>query len=179
MKKYAITLYRSTDLKHSGRIIMACSSLTKKKHSKCCERLYIRVGRMVVSTVLCPGANVLHTVRVILTALCLFPRYILAVPSARSRFILDTSLSVYIRLHGKKYMKMPLNNLCDCAVSSVELLSSSCRGGLLRIRSSRNVKDIMSNLMVSYIGLIQYYAMLRELSAPPTRGSRYHKLPKG
>lgn len=157
MKKYVTTLFQSTDLKPSGRITISYFSSMTPKRLRSFYVVYVRVGRMVVSSQVSREASVLHTLRVMLTALCLFPDYLRTVPAVRSRVIAGFSLSAFIKVRERKYMRMPLNLLCRNAVQSAAVLSNSVPGGHLRLISSRNVKTSIASLMTSYVTLIQYY----------------------
>ena len=87
----------------------------------------------------------------------IYPRFLEVCKPARSRYIRNFLLQRFIKVQRKKYINLPLTILCELAVLSVANMSSSCRGGLLRLHSFQNVKDLLINLHISYCSLIQYY----------------------
>jgi len=60
----------------SARIIISYYSSTQKKSYKYVQRLYLKHGRLVVSTFKFPKESAHHTLRVMLTAVCLALLYL-------------------------------------------------------------------------------------------------------
>ena len=115
--------------------------------------LYVRVGSLVLCKPISPKATLLHTFRATLLALCLYPKFLKCVPSVRSRFILSSSVSAFLKVNERKYTKRPLGTLCIGALSTMVLLRSMFYGGRLTLSSSQNVKDILISLHVCALQL--------------------------
>ena len=76
MKRYTSTLWVNTDRSISARIIISYYSRTRSKSQRYYDSVMIRVGSSVVQISRLPAVELHHTLRVILTALVLFPYYI-------------------------------------------------------------------------------------------------------
>lgn len=160
MKKLHTILSVSTDPYISAHISTSYFSSTLMKSFRHLEKFYIRVGRLVISITPYQQESAVTTLRNTLTAVILAQEYIATVPCVRSAYILRTSLSAFIKVRKRKYMKMSLIRLMLLSVRSTALLHAPIRGGRLSICSSPNVKDIVSNLIMSYCTLIQSYKRL-------------------
>ena len=83
-KKCVILPLANTDLYTSARIIISYYSSNQMKPYRYVQRLYLRLGPMVVSTVRYPKVSVHHTLRAMLIAVCLYPKFLHYLPSVRS-----------------------------------------------------------------------------------------------
>ena len=157
MKKLHTIWSANTDPYISAHISMSYFPSTLRKSFKHLENYYIRVGRLVISISPSQGVSALTTLRNTLIAVIVARDYIASMPCVRSAYILRTMLNGFIKVKKKKYMKMSLRALMILSVKSMVELHSPIRGGRLSLSSSRNVKDMVINLLTNYFTLIASY----------------------
>jgi hypothetical protein len=122
-KRKCVTMsLANTDPYTSARIIISYYSSTQKKPYKYVQRLYLRHGPLAVSTFKYPKESVHHTLRVMLTAVCIYPKFLKCVPSVHSAYILKGWVKAFCKVNARKYMRLPLNSkealqICSKAVS--------------------------------------------------------------
>lgn len=155
MKNFVITLLENTDPSISVRISILCYGSRQKKFGRKSLKLYIRVGRLVVSTAIYPRATVLTTLRDTLTALAIFPEYLNKANPSRLRVIRDFSEKRFCAVKKKKYIRYPLESLLKEASLSMALIQSSLCGGHLRLRSTHDVRSSLHSLMQNVFEVIE------------------------
>lgn len=163
MKKLHTIWSANMDQSISAHISMCYFSSIPTKHYRHLEKLYLRVGRLVVSITPSHEESVHSTLRNTLTAIVISQEYIQHVPFVRSHIIRETSLNLFLRARKKRYMKLPLNLLMKHAAKSLAMMSMCIPGGRLSAYSTQNVKDLIHQLIANYLSLIQYYELRKEL----------------
>ena len=175
MKKYATTLLASMDPFIFGHIGICYYSSTRKKHSRIIESVYLSAGvnakryitrgkkgtfinpaRLVVSMPLCREASAAHTLRAMLTAVCLSHDFIRTVPSVRSRLILNSSVKAFISVRKKRYMRMALPILMRLSVKCLAKMQMCTLGGRLSLPSTLKLPDLVKCLITRYLMLINH-----------------------
>ena len=119
-------------------------------------RLYVRVGRLVVSMYKPPKVPLQTMLRAMLIALALYPDFLRLAVSGRSVPTLSGSVSRFLKMKEKVYMKKPLQNLSIEACSSMENISSLTCGGRVQLSSFPDVKSLLLSLHVGVLTLIDY-----------------------
>ena len=150
------TIVANTDLRHSVRIGISYFGSKTKDSSRSLQKLYVRVGHMVVSTTLSREVKLLPTLRATLIAIALYPKYLTHLPSSQSRIILSAWELRFLKIHQKKLMRLPILVLLELAASSMISLQTLSCGGHLRTPTFLSVKDMLRNLHLSVITLICY-----------------------
>ena len=164
MKRLRTIWSANMDLSISAHISMCYFSSIPTKHYRHLEKLYLRVGRLVVSIIPSHEESVHSMLRNTLTAIVISQEYIQHVPFVRSHIIRETSLNLFLRSRKKRYMKLPLNLLMKHAVKSLAMMSMCIPGGRLSAYSIQNVKDLTLQLIVNYLTLIQSYQLRNQLT---------------
>lgn len=174
-KKCVILPLANTDLYTSARIIISYYSSNQTKSYKYVQRLYLRLGPMVVSTVSYPKVSVHRTLRAMLIAVCLYPKFLHYLPSVHSAFILKNWVKAFCKVNERKYTHLPLSSLLSEASLSMDAIRNLMYGGRLTLTSTPNVKDLLINLHVNVLTLME--SMIRQgiYSRPPKRRSRLQK----
>ena len=159
----------------SVRIIISYYSSTQKKSYKYVQRLYLRHGPLVVSTFKYPKVSVHHTLRVMLTAVCIYPKFLKCVPSVRSAYILKGWVKAFCKVNARKYMRLPLMTLLKEASCSMVNIRNLMYGGRLTLSSTPSVEDMLINLHTNV--LIATESMIRRgiYSRPVKQRSRWRK----
>ena len=130
---------------------------------------------MVVSTVSYPKVSVHHTLRAMLIAVCLYPKFLHYLPSVHSAFILKSWVKAFCKVNERKYTHLPLSSLLSEASLSMDAIRNLMYGGRLTLTSSPNVKDLLINLHVNVLTLMEYMIQQGVYSRPPKRRSRSRK----
>gem|GEM_PF-6660571 len=130
----------------SARIIISYYSLTQKKSYKYVQRLYLKHGPLVVSTFKYPKESAHRTLRVMLIAVCIYPKFLKCVPSVHSAYILKSWVKAFCKVNVRKYMRLPLMTLLKEASYSMENIRNLIYGGRLTLTSTPNVADMLINL---------------------------------
>ena len=159
-KKYVTTVYRNTDPARSVRIIISYSFVSLNPRYRLCSKIYLRLGDMVVSIPVSRQVSLIHTLRVMLTALSLYPHFLRYLPSVRSRIILTFWVKNFVNFRQRKYTRMSLMSLLSEASSSVIKLWNIRHPVRLSLTTSPNVSDLLISLHVSFVSLIQYIMRL-------------------
>ena len=171
-KKCVILPLANKDLYTSARIIISYYSSNQTKPYKYVQRLYLRLGPMVVSTVKYPKVSVHHTLRAMLIAVCLYPKFLHCLPSVHSAFILKSWVKAFCKVNERKYIRLPLSSLLKEASLSMESIKNLMYGGRLTLTSTPNVKDLLVNLHLNVLTLMEYMIQQGVYSRPPKRRSR-------
>ena len=175
-KKKCVTLpLANTDPYTSARIIISYYSSPQTKRYRYVQRLYLKRGRLVVSTVKYPKESVHHTLRAMLIAVALYPKFLKCLPSVRSTYILKNWVKVFYKVNARKYTHLPLASLLNEASSSMEIIKSSMCGGRLTLTSSPNVKDLLVNLHVNVLTVMEYMIQQGVYSRPQKQRFRLRK----
>ena len=146
MKKCVTMLLANMDPYTSARIIISYYFSTQKKPYKYVQRLYLRHGRLVVSTVKYPKVSAHRTLRAMLIAVCLYPKFLKCVPSVRSAYILKGWVKAFCKVNERKYTHLPLAILLKEASLSMENIRSLIFGARLTLTSTPNVEAMLINL---------------------------------
>jgi hypothetical protein len=154
MKKYIRTLYPNIRQRHSARISISYFSLTRTKSPKIFDKLYIRVGGLVVSIRNLQGTTPTVMFRIISTALFLFPLYI------RQKNLFERVLDSLIFSDMKKLNKhlkllQTASHVClmECLLFRIKNLSDIFPAGRLSIDFS---PDLPTMMVLFYDGLQKY-----------------------
>lgn len=174
-EKSATLLSVNTDLYTFARIIISYYSSNQTKPYKYVQRLYLRHGPLVVSIAKSPKENVHRTLRRMLIALALYPKFLKLVPSVRSAFILRNWVKAFLAVNVKKYTRLPLKALLKEASYSMENIRSLTYGGRVTLTSSPDVKDLLLSLHVNVLTLTQSMILRGAYSPLPKRRSRLRK----
>ena len=154
MKKYIHTLYQSTAPRPFVRISISYFSLTRTKSPKIFDKLYIRVGGLVVSIRNLRGNRLTAMFQTISIALYLFPLFI----RQKSRFALalDFLTSSDLRKLKKESDKLKTKGLLylmDCLIFRIKNLSDMFPPGRISIDYS---PDLPTTMVLFYEGLLKY-----------------------
>lgn len=154
MKKYIRTLYPSIRQRHSARISISYFSLTRTKSPKIFDKLYIRVGGLVVSIRNLQGTTPTVMFRTISTALYLFPLFI----KQKSLFerVLDSltfSDTKKLKRLSKMLQTVSHVSLMECLLFRIKNLSDIFPPGRLSIDFS---PDLPTMMVLFYDGLQKY-----------------------
>ena len=123
------------------------------------NKLYLHVGRMVVSVSKSPEASALSTLRATLTAIALYPKFLKNQPSVRSRLILNSWANRFLKVNVKKLTRVPLASLFAAASLVMVDLQNSVSGGRISMCSSRDVKAMLLNLHQNVNTLIGFMVL--------------------
>jgi len=159
----------------SARIIISYYSSTQKKSYKYVQRLYLKHGPLVVSTFKFPKESAHHTLRVMLTAVCLYPKFLKCVPSVHSAYILKGWVKAFCKVNARKYMRLPLMTLLKEASCSMENIRSLMSGGRLTLTSIPNVEDTLINLHTNVLIATEFMILRGIYSRPVKQRSRWRK----
>ena len=172
VKKCVTLPLANTDPYTSARIIISYYSSNQMKRYRYVQRLYLKHGLLVVSIVKSPKVNVHRTLRRMLIALALYPKFLKYVPSVRSAFILRNWVRSFLLVNEKKYTRLPLSVLLKEASYSMENIKSLTYGGRITLISTQSVKDLLLNLHVNVLTLTQ--SMIQRGAYSPKLLQRYH-----
>lgn len=136
----------STDPYISGRIIISYYGSTTRRSFKYVNKLYCKHGRSVVLMCNSRAVPARTTLRAMLTALALYPKFLQHVPSVRSSRILLGWATRFCKANEKKYTNVPLQTLLKLACLSMASIESSLCGARFTLITSQNVRDILINL---------------------------------
>ena len=136
-RKCVIMPLANMDPYTSARIIISYYFSTQKKPYKYVQKLYLRHGPLAVSMFKFPKESVHHTLRVMLTAVCLYPKFLKCVPSVHSAYILKGWVKAFCKVNARKYMRLPLMTLLKEASYSMENIRSLMYGGRLLLLLSQ------------------------------------------
>lgn len=159
----------------SARIIISYYSSTQKKPYKYVQRLYLKHGPLVVSTFKFPKESAHHTLRVMLTAVCLYPKFLKCVPSVHSAYILKGWVKAFCKVNARKYMRLPLATLLKEASYSMENLKSLMFDGRLTLTSIPNVEDTLINLHTNVLIATEFMIQRGVYSRPVKQHSLWRK----
>ena len=120
------------------------------------NKLYLRAGRSAVLMSNFHEATVLPTLRAMLIALALYPKFLNLMPSGRSSFIARAWVKGFLTVNVRKYTKLPLMSLLNEACNSIRIIENSISPARITVITSRNVKDILLNLHVNVLTLTGY-----------------------
>ena len=165
----------NTDPYTSVRIIISYYSSTQKKSYKYVQRLYLKRGPLVVSMFKFPKESALRTLRVMLTAVCLYPKFLKYVPSVHSAYILKGWVKAFCKVNARKYMRLPLMTLLKEASYSMENIRSLMYGGRLTLTSIPNVEDTLINLHTNVLIATEFMIQRGIYSRPAKQLSRWRK----
>lgn len=154
MKKCVTLLSENMDQYTSGRIIISYYSSTLHPSYRHVQRLYLRVGNLVVSIARDPRVSVHRMLRLILIAIALYPKFIQFLAYVRLTCILSVSVKVFCALNVPRYMTLPLSSLLDEALYSMANIKSSTCGGRVTVTFIPSVRALLLNLHVSFLTLI-------------------------
>ena len=116
-KKCVTLLSENMDPSISARIIISYYSSNQTKRYRYVQRVYLKHGPLVVSTVKYPKVSVHHTLRAMLIAVSLYPKFLNLVPSVRSILILRSWVKAFLTVNVRKYTHLPLKTLLKEAIS--------------------------------------------------------------
>ena len=174
MKQYICTMLESTRLSTSVRISISYYSLTRKNSPRVLDKLYIRVGRLVVSITL-PREKTLHlTLRHILIPLLGFPIILDKVSLVDLSRDSQTDLeNLYSTLPSiEQYKDVSLYSLMEYLATLMAFFCQSVHGGRLSIPSFSDTRAIPVCLAMNYIILLDKYAQLsRDLEKKKAKAS--------
>ena len=138
--RFVFTHVENMDPSISVRITTLFSGTRAMKLTRRLEKLYLRVGNLVVSQPKLHGMTYLSMLRNTLTAIIIYPKYLSLLKSDRSRFIHNIWEKRFLKNEKKKYMNLPLRTLLEKASLSLILIQTSICGGHLRLTFSLDVR---------------------------------------
>lgn len=160
-----VTLHAvNTDPYTSGRIIISYYGSTTRQSYKYVNKLYCKHGHSVVLMYNSRAAPARTTLRAMLTALALYPKFLQHVPSVRSSRILLGWATRFCKVNEKKYMNAPLQTLLRLACLSMANIENSLCGARFTLTTSQNVRDILINLHMLVCNLTGYMIQQGKLS---------------
>ena len=171
-KKCVTLLSENMDPSISGRIIISYYSSNLTKRYRYVQRVYLRLGPMVVSTVKYPKVSVHHTLRAMLIAVALYPKFLNLVPSVRSTFILKSWVKAFLTVNVRRYTRLPLKALLKEASYSMENIKNLTYGGRVTLTTFPDVKDLLLNLHVNVLTLMDFMIQRGVYSRPQKQRSR-------
>lgn len=154
----------STDPYISGRIIISYYGSTMRRSYKYVNKLYCKHGHSVVLMYNSRAVPVRTTLRAMLTALALYPKFLRHVPSDRSSRILLGWVTRFCKVNEKKYMNAPLQTLLRQACLSMASIENSLCGARFTLTTSQSVRDILINLHMLVCNLTGYMIQQGKLS---------------
>ena len=119
--------------------------------------------------------SVHHTLRAMLIAVALYPKFLNLVPSVRSTFILRNWVKAFLTVNVRKYTHLPLRALLKEASYSMESIRNLTYGGRVTLTTFPDVKDLLLNLHVNVLTLTEFMIQRGVYSRPQKRRSRLRK----
>ena len=174
-KKCVTLLSENMDPSISARIIISYYSSNRTKRYRYVQRIYLKHGPLVVSTVKYPKVSVHHTLRAMLIAVALYPKFLNLVPSVRSTFILRNWVKAFLTDNVRKYTHLPLKVLLKEASYSMENIRNLTYGGRVTLTTFPDVKDLLLNLHVNVLTLTEFMIQRGVYSLPQKRRSHLRK----
>lgn len=156
MKKYIRTLYQNTVQRPSARISISFFSSTRTKSPKVFDRLYLRVGGLVVSIRNLRGNRLTVMLQTISIALYLFPLFIK--PKSRFVRVLDSLISLdlmKLKKESERLRTKGLLCLMEYLMFRIKNLSGMFPPGRISIDYS---PDLPTMMVLFYDGLVKYMA---------------------
>ena len=154
MKKFIRTLYPNTVQRPSVRISISFFSLTRTKSPKVFDKLYIRVGGLVVLIRKLRGNRLTVMLQTISIALYLFPMFIK--PKSQFARALDSLTSSDLKKLKKESGKLQTKGLLyllECLIFRIKNLSDIFPPGRISIDYS---PDLPTMMVLFYEGLRKY-----------------------
>lgn len=158
MKKYILTLRESTDRKRSVRISISYFSLTRTGSPRIYDRVYVRLGPLVVSMYNLQGEKLLRTVQDMLTVT---PAFLVYINKFLSSDPSDASV-LSSRFHFLRTILTPIHHLSLTSKMAflfplTEKLYISLAPGRISIPFSRSLPTMFTLLVKSYADLLLRY----------------------
>ena len=125
------------------------------KHYRTPDKLYIRLGNLVVLMSRSPKESVVVTLRRMLIVLALYPKFLELAPSDNSVYILSAWVTRFLNVNYPKYMKLPLKTLYEEALLSMARIRSLTSGARITLTSIPDAKVTLLNLNTAVLSLIR------------------------
>lgn len=165
MKRFVTSLLQSSDLNTSVFIGISYYSLTRQNSPKYLEKLYVRLGPLVLSIALSQRENLLTMLRHTLIQLAIYPLFIKIIRfSVLGVRIPNFLVRLILRLAVRTFTTLSIRTLMIYSLKSLVIIKHSVRGGRLSLTSSPDAVAFLTSLLEKHYRLIQFTEDSRQFS---------------